>query len=181
MKICKPENIWDFLKYVKSDDLFNQKGFGREIILSLRKQIFNKRNQIKSVMELVKIAKNEIVEDGILSGKSFCITGEMYSMSRPKAQELVKQLGGKASSSVSKKTTFLVSNDPTSTTGKMKKARENNVPIITEKEFLKLIGKDDVEVVVPEPRKTVTKAKSPSKTVTPKPPKQPDLFDINDL
>jgi DNA ligase (NAD+) len=184
MKICKPEHVWDFFKYVKSDDLFNQKGFGREIVISLRKQIYQKREQIKEVAKLVKIAKNEIVADGILSDKSICITGELYSMSRPKAQELVKQLGGKASSSVSSKTTYLVSNDPTSTTGKMKKARENNVPIITEKEFLKMIGKEDLMDNVQVPDKKDTKpAKSPAKKVTPKNdnPQQPDLFDINDL
>lgn len=184
LKICKPERVWDFFLYVKSDDIYNQKGFGSEIIMSLRKQIFYKKDQIKEVSKLVKIAKNEIVDDGILSGKNICITGELYTMSRPKAQELVKILGGKASSSVSSNTTYLVSNDPTSTTGKMKKAREHNVPIITEKEFLKLIGKEDLmdSVNVHEPKNPEHK-KADTPKVEPKKdkPSQPDLFNIDDL
>ena len=71
-----------------------------------------------------------------ISGKAFVFTGELDSMSRQQAQELVRSLGGKWSSSVGKNTDFLViGQNPGS---KQAKARKLGVRIISEKEFLSL-------------------------------------------
>ena len=55
-------------------------------------------------------------------------------------KELIEQKGGKVTGSVTGKTTCLINNDITSSSSKNKKANELNIPIITEDEFLKMIG-----------------------------------------
>ena len=49
-------------------------------------------------------------------------------------------MGGKVSDSVTNKISFLINNDSKSTSGKNKKAHELNIPIITEEQFLEMIG-----------------------------------------
>ncbi len=74
-----------------------------------------------------------------LQGKTFVFTGTLSKMTRAEAQSLVKELGGRLSSSVSSKTDFVVAGeDPGS---KYEKARDFGVEIITEEKFLKLSRK----------------------------------------
>jgi len=156
LKASKAKTLQDFLDFVFSKEIFSVEGFGNETIKTLRKQITLKDDSLQAIIDLVKVDDSQLADGGPLEGMAFCITGELYTMSRPKAQELVKAYGGKASSSVSKKTTYLVSNDTTSTTGKMKKARGLGVPIITEEEFLKFINKSDLLVDKPEVKDIVS-------------------------
>ncbi len=156
LNVCKAETVEEFISFINSSKALNVTGFGNEIITSLRKEFIQRRDIINQLLTVVKVDKNDIPSGGPLEGMAFCITGELHTMSRPKAQELVKAYGGKASSSVSKKTTYLVSNDPTSTTGKMKKARTLGVPIITENEFLKFIDKTDLLLDKPEVKDIVS-------------------------
>lgn len=77
----------------------------------------------------------------ILSGKTFVITGSVnHFKNRAELQAKIEELGGKATGSVTKKTSYLINNDVESTSGKNKKAKELGVPIISEDEFLKMIG-----------------------------------------
>jgi len=72
-----------------------------------------------------------------LDGKTFVITGSLEGFSRDSAEGLIRERGGNASSSISKKTDFLVlGKDPGS---KLEKARKLGVKIIYEEEFKKLI------------------------------------------
>ena len=83
-------------------------------------------------------AEKREVKSQKLAGKSFVFTGGLANRSREEAGELVQQHGGKVSSSVSKKTDYIVvGTDPGS---KYDKAKELGVTILTEKEFEKLIG-----------------------------------------
>jgi len=79
------------------------------------------------------------VSGGLLSGKSFCFTGEL-SMKRADAEKLVKGLGGTVKSAVTKDLSFLVTNDPGSGSDKNRKAAEYGVPILDEAAFLALVG-----------------------------------------
>lgn len=74
---------------------------------------------------------------GPLAGKSFVLTGSLESMSREEAKEKVRELGGDASESVSKKTDYLVAgSEPGS---KYDKAKKLGVTIIDEKEFIRML------------------------------------------
>lgn len=72
-----------------------------------------------------------------LNGKSFCITGSLAEP-RSKYVALIESIGGKVLSSVSTKTSYLVTNDKTSGSSKNKAAQKFNIPIINEEELLKL-------------------------------------------
>ena len=78
-------------------------------------------------------------EEGTLSGKSFCFTGELHSMNRNDAQNLVKQNGGTIKSSVTKDLSYLVTNDKDSGSSKNQKAAKFGIPIIDEETFLQMI------------------------------------------
>jgi DNA ligase (NAD+) len=83
-------------------------------------------------------AEKRIVKSQKFAGKSFVFTGGLANRSREAAAELVQQHGGKISGSVSKKTDYVVvGTDPGS---KYDKAKELDVPILTESEFDKLLN-----------------------------------------
>ncbi|MEN3013164.1 MAG: NAD-dependent DNA ligase LigA [Endomicrobiia bacterium] len=89
----------------------------------------------------VKMTQPEIEKKGpqIFSGMTVVFTGELESMTRTEAEEIVKQFGGKTSSSVSKSTSLVVvGKNPGS---KYEKAKQLNIKIIYEEEFLKMIKK----------------------------------------
>lgn len=79
------------------------------------------------------------MEEGKLNGKSFCFTGELITMKRTDAQNLVKKNGGMVKSSVTKDLTYLVTNDTSSGSSKNQKAAEFGISVITEKQFLDLV------------------------------------------
>jgi DNA ligase (NAD+) len=74
-----------------------------------------------------------------LTGKTFVVTGTLAKYSREEIEGLIKSLGGKAAGSVSKKTSYVVAGE--SAGSKLEKARELGVPVLTEKEFDKLVGR----------------------------------------
>jgi DNA ligase (NAD+) len=80
----------------------------------------------------------EVAEAGPLTGKTFVLTGTLSSMTREEATEAIERLGGKVSSSVSKKTTYLVAGEEAGS--KLEKARSLGVPILDEDEFKRLIA-----------------------------------------
>ena len=78
-----------------------------------------------------------------LEGKTFVITGAVnHFKNRNELKEKILELGGKATGSVSKKTDYLINNDNSSGSSKNKKARELGIPVITEEEFLRMIGEE---------------------------------------
>lgn len=84
----------------------------------------------------VKASKQDLP----LRGKSFVFTGTMESMSRDEAGEQARALGAKVSSSVSAQTSYLVAAEKSGS--KLAKARELGVPILSEEEFVSLLGGD---------------------------------------
>lgn len=80
---------------------------------------------------------------GILSGKSFCFTGELTTMKRSDAEKMVKAAGGTTKSSVTKDLSYLVTNDVSSGSSKNRKAAELGIPVVTEKEFLQMLAQEN--------------------------------------
>lgn len=80
--------------------------------------------------------------DNSLDGLTFVITGSVYEYkNRAEFKASVEARGGKVAGSVSAKTAFLVNNNIASTSGKNAKAKELNIPIISEEEFISRFGK----------------------------------------
>lgn len=75
-----------------------------------------------------------------LAGKNFCFTGELKTLKRVAAEQMVKDKGGAVKSSVTKDLTYLVTNDTTSGSAKNLKAQQLGISIIDEQKFLELVG-----------------------------------------
>ena len=73
-------------------------------------------------------------EGGILSGLTVVVTGTLPTLSRNDAEELIRQHGGKAASSVSKKTAFVVAGEAAGS--KLTKAQTLGIPVLDEAAFL---------------------------------------------
>ena len=79
------------------------------------------------------------ISENPFTGKSICVTGKLNHFTRDSINERIISLGAKAVGSVSKRTDYLITNE-SSGSSKYKKAIELNIPIITEEEFLNMIG-----------------------------------------
>jgi DNA ligase (NAD+) len=113
-----------------------------ESIVAFFRQKENRRILEKLRKAKVSLAKKEApVELGELplAGQEFVVTGRLKAFPRSEAEARIKELGGAVGSSVTKKTTYLVVGaDPGS---KLDKARSLSTKLLTEEEFLRLIGK----------------------------------------
>ena len=104
--------------------------FKNDVDILLRPKLANELNFI--------INTKEEIEDNFCLNKTFVVTGK-FSKSRSYYEEFITNKGGKLSGSVSKKTDYLLTNDAESGSSKAKKAKELNIPILSEEEFLKKI------------------------------------------
>ena len=77
----------------------------------------------------------------IFEGKTFVLTGTLPTYTRGEASEIIEKLGGKTSSSVSKKTSFVLAGDEAGS--KLEKAQNLGITIISEDEFIKMVNGDD--------------------------------------
>lgn len=114
-------------------------GVGSEMIKSLRKWWDVNYLEFVDTATVFTFKKKETVNvpGSDLTGKVFVITGSLTQFrNRDEMKERIESLGGKVSGSVSAKTTALINNDIESTSSKNKKAKQLNVPILTENMFV---------------------------------------------
>ncbi len=128
---------------IKADveDLSQIQGIG-DIVAQSIKNYFNTKKNIRLIENLKKTglrfaAEKKIRKKTPVTGKRFVFTGELSSMSREEAQDLVRTLGGHPSSSVSKKTDYVVVGDNPGS--KYERAKKLGVKTLSEKNFLKLV------------------------------------------
>lgn len=115
------QNLFDFF----------QSEEGRRVVRELRDAGLD--------MALAPLSEEEANAVKPLDGKTICVTGTLVNYDRVGIKETIERFGGKASSSVSKKTTYLlVGSEPGDT--KVNKAKELGTPVITEEEFNAMIG-----------------------------------------
>ncbi|MEY4440774.1 MAG: hypothetical protein RLY49_400 [Candidatus Parcubacteria bacterium] len=113
-------------------------GIGTVVAQSIKDWLEDKENS-KMLSELLKYV--DIIQEKKLSskleGKTFVFTGSLHAISRDQGKKFVKDNGGDVSSTVSKKTDFVVVGDDAGS--KLEKAEKLGVKIITEEEFLKML------------------------------------------
>ena len=128
------------LKNATLEQLSQVEGIGGIIAQSIY-DYFHNENNLKLLDELKELginpsAKASKVSDK-LSGKTFVLTGTLENMTRDEASEIIKSHGGKTSSSVSKKTDYVLAG--TNAGSKLDKAQNLGVIILTENDFLEMI------------------------------------------
>ena len=122
-------------------DWSNLEDFGFAMDLSMNEYCNEWREDIYNLANVMnfEVQENKEVSDNSFNGKSICVTGKLNHFNRDSINDKIASLGAKAVGSVSKKTDYLLTNEA-SESSKYKKAVELNIPIITEEEFLKMIG-----------------------------------------
>lgn len=143
--ICK-EFDYDLEKMMQAspEDLSAIDGVGEVIANAFVAYFRNEKHveEVKKLLQELVIPKEEKQEgEQIFAGVNFVITGSVEHFSnRNEVKEVIERKGGKVTGSVTSKTNYLINNDTTSTSSKNKKARELGIAIISEEEFLKMLG-----------------------------------------
>ena len=123
------------------EDLAAIEGIGEKIANTVWEFFHNNAN-IELVDELLSLGVSPQgateKSSNKLEGKTFVLTGTLSTMTRDEASEKIKMNGGKVSSSVSKKTSFVIAGENAGS--KYEKAVNLGVIILTEQEFLSMIG-----------------------------------------
>ncbi len=132
-------NTIDKITQLTKEKLEDIEGFAEKSAEEFLASLETKKPLIESLLSKgLRIKKNAVKSDTAISGKKFCITGAL-SMKRSELQKLIKKNGGISVSSVSCNTDYLITNDTESSSSKFKKAKQLEVPIISEESFLKLL------------------------------------------
>ena len=125
------------------NDLVNIDGIGETQIKSIKNFFLNKTN-LKVLLELKKILKivslAQINKNGLLKNKTFMLTGKLNGISRAEAKSLIEQNSGKIISNVNKKLDYLIVGEKP-TTKKVSNAKQLNINIINQKEWMKMLNK----------------------------------------
>ena len=142
------KNLQDIIKLfpkISKEDWLKIKGIGEKSAESLAAWFREKDNQklLERLASLgVEIEMGERGLQGVegekLRGKTFVLTGELSGLTRDEAKDMIRKRGGDVSSSVSKKTDYVVAGENPGS--KYDKAKELGVKVIDKKEFLSLIG-----------------------------------------
>ena len=132
------------LQKASAEELSVIDGIGEVIAKSIEEYFNDDKNQqmLKNLLAEVIIEKPEENNNAqIFEGMNFVITGSVeHFANRNEVKAVIEARGGKVTGSVTGKTNYLINNDTTSNSSKNKKAKELNIPIISENEFLKLLG-----------------------------------------
>ena len=133
----------DALMNASVEALANIEGIGEKIAKSVYEYFKNSENKAR-IDEFLSLGfsfeNTALTRTDEFAGKTFVLTGTLSSMTRDEAGDKIKARGGKTSSSVSKKTSFVVAGENAGS--KLDKAEKLGVIILNEDEFLKMIGEN---------------------------------------
>lgn len=137
-------HLLDFKKY-SLEELQNLEDVGPKVAGSIH-HFFSNKDNIKMLEELEKLGlqlkneKKELTKGGNLTGQTFLFTGTLPTLKRSEAEAMAEENGGQIVSGVSAKLNYLVVGEDAGS--KLEKAKKiNTVKIISEDEFLQLVGK----------------------------------------
>lgn len=140
--LCKALPSIDLLMSASHDQLTSINEVGDAIAASVRTYFQGAGNQreIEQLRDagLCFVGQAPLQTSDTFAGMTFVFTGELTTITRKQAEEIVESHGGKASGSVSKKTTYVVAGADAGS--KLKKAQELDVQVISESDFLTMAG-----------------------------------------
>jgi DNA ligase (NAD+) len=130
----------DLVMNASVDDILQIDGFGKIMAESVVE--FFSSDSTKELIEKLKEAgvnmkSTNVVEDTRFSGMTFVLTGTLPTLKRAEASKIIESFGGKTSSSVSKKTTYVLAGEEAGS--KLDKANKLGVQVISEEEFKEMI------------------------------------------
>lgn len=130
----------DDIKNADVEQLANIEGIGGIIAQSIY-DFFHEERNVKMIEELKELGVNPVSKvkpkSDKLAGKTFVLTGTLQNMTRDETSAIIKSHGGKTSSSVSKKTSYVLAGENAGS--KLDKAQNLGVIILTEDDFLEMI------------------------------------------
>lgn len=139
--LCGRFSNMDELMQATADEITSIEGFG-DIMAKSAANFFSlpqNRHLVEEFRELgLNMRSNLVQSEGKFTGKTFVLTGTLPSLTRSEASAMIEQNGGKVSSSVSKKTDYVLAGEEAGS--KLLKAQQLGITIITEEEFKKLLG-----------------------------------------
>lgn len=144
--ICKAyKNDLEAVRNATAETLVEIQGIG-DVIAETFVAFFEKEENRKIVDDLLEEVtfEEEVVDESdlIFDKMNFVITGSVeHFANRNEVKALIESKGGKVTGSVTSKTNYLINNDNLSNSSKNKKAKELEIPIITELEFMEMIGR----------------------------------------
>lgn len=140
--LCEEFNSIEGLINAQITDIIKIDGIG-DIMAESVAEYFKSESVRKVIRRLqekgVNMQYTSSVESDVLKGRTIVVTGTLPTLSRDEAEKLIRDNGGKASSSVSKKTSYVLAGEKAGS--KLDKANSLGIPVITEEEFLKMINK----------------------------------------
>ncbi|MGH7805493.1 MAG: BRCT domain-containing protein, partial [Candidatus Binatia bacterium] len=122
------------------DELLEIRDVGPEVARTISVFLADEANRV-DLEELRKAGVEPHVEaakSGALAGKRVVFTGGLTSMTRHEAQLLVERAGGRPASGISKGVDYVIAGEGAGS--KLKKAKELDIPVLTEDEFRALVG-----------------------------------------
>ncbi len=128
------------------ESLEDVRGIAKKMATDIFEYFHNEENVaiIKDLLALGVVPEHtSMVKSDKLKNQIFVLTGTLSSMTRTEAEEKIKSLGGKSSSSVTSKTTYLVAGEKAGS--KFDKAQKLGVIILSEEEFLAMLEKEENE------------------------------------
>ncbi len=131
----------DSVMEASAEDIAAIDGFG-EILANSVYNAMREPHRVKLIERLKKLGlkmtySSKQVSDK-LNGLTFVLTGTLPTLKRDQAKEMIEQRGGKVSGSVSKKTSYVVAGEEAGS--KLTKANELGITVLTEEQFLQMIG-----------------------------------------
>ena len=133
---------FEALRNVKEEELCDIQTIGPILAKSIYDFFNNKKNKdiVDNLLKEIRLKKTVNSNNNALSGLTFVITGNLeHYENRDAMVKVIEENGGKVSSSVSKKTSYLINNDLNSNSTKNKTAKQLNIPIINEQQFKEMI------------------------------------------
>lgn len=139
--LARTFRTYERLKEAKFEELVEIRDVG-EIVAKDVVEFFHNENYMRVVQELFDAGVQPqedagVVTGGKFEGKTFVLTGTLTQYTRRQAQELIEGLGGKTSSSVSKKTDYVLAGEDAGS--KLRKARDLGVAVLSEDEFKEML------------------------------------------